>query len=254
MNRDRLFQQPGACAGGFVFDAAVAAVFDDMLQRSIPHYDEQQRMLVEMARAFWRPGTCVYDLGCSTGTTLLNVARALDGSARLVGYDNASSMLERAARNVAAHGLTDRVELRLGDLNDISGAALTNASLVTMCWTLQFVRPVNRDLLVRAIHDALVPRGALIVTEKVLADDTTVARFFIDAYHDLKRRNGYSEIEIARKRDALENVLIPLRLEENRALFRRCGFTIVETFFQWYNFVGFLCVKGPGPSQPDPAP
>jgi tRNA (cmo5U34)-methyltransferase len=252
MSRDRLFRQPGGYAGGFVFDGAVAAVFDDMLQRSIPQYDEQQRMLVELARAFWRPGTSVYDLGCSTATTLINVARALDGPARLVGYDNAPSMLEQAARNIAAHGLADRIELRPGDLNDISGAAFEHASLVTMCWTLQFVRPLNRDALVRAIHDALVPRGALIVTEKVLANDPAVARLFVDAYHGLKHRNGYTELEIARKREALENVLIPYRVEENRELFRRNGFATVETFFQWYNFVGFLCVKDEDPSQPDP--
>ncbi len=253
MDRDRLFQQPGAYAGGFVFDEAVAAVFDDMLHRSVPYYDEQQRMLVEMARAFWRSGTCVYDLGCSTATTLLNVARALDGSARFVGYDNAPSMLERAARKVAEHGLADRVDLRLGDLNDITPADLDDASVVTMCWTLQFVQPLHRDRLVRAIHDALAPGGALIVTEKVLAGDSSVARFFIEAYHGLKRRNGYSESEIARKRDALEHVLVPFRIEDNRELFRRNGFTTVETFFQWYNFVGFLCVKGPERSKTGPA-
>ena len=46
-----------------------------------------------------------------------------------------------------------------------------------------------------------------------------------------------------RKRKALENILFPLTIEENLAMFQRNGFKIVETFFQWYNFAGFLCIK-----------
>jgi len=114
-----------------------------------------------------------------------------------------------------------------------------------MCWTLQFVRPLGRDNLIRWIYDALVDDGVLIVTEKILTNNGNMNRLFIDYYYEFKRRNGYSDTEIARKREALENVLIPYRLEENVDLFRRNGFEMVETFFQWFNFAGFLCVKKP---------
>jgi tRNA (cmo5U34)-methyltransferase len=118
-----------------------------------------------------------------------------------------------------------------------------------MCWTLQFIRPLYRDYLIRHIYDSLVEGGALLVTEKVLGNTGTVNRLFIDFYYDYKRRHGYSEIEISRKREALENVMIPYRVEEDLELFRRCGFEIVETFFQWYNFVGILCIKKPSLSR-----
>jgi tRNA (cmo5U34)-methyltransferase len=245
MSTDDLFQKPGSHGSDFVFDATVSEVFDDMLLRSVPFYAEQQRMVAEIARTFWIPGTRVYDLGCSTATTLVNVARTLGPAAKLVGYDNSQPMLDRATRNVAEQGLTDRVELRCADLNgDVADIALDDASVVTLCWTLQFVRPLKRDRLVARIHDALPPHGALIVTEKVLTGDSSMNRFFIDFYYDFKRRNRYSDVEISRKREALENVLIPYRMDENRELFRRNGFAIVETFFQWYNFAGLLCVKG----------
>jgi len=81
------------------------------------------------------------------------------------------------------------------------------------------------------------------VTEKTLTNNSDVNRYFIDFYYDFKRRNGYSEQQIARKREALENVLIPYRVDENFELLRRCGFETVETFFQWYNFAGFMAVK-----------
>ena len=115
--------------------------------------------------------------------------------------------------------------------------------MVIMCWTLQFIRPLRRDNLIRWIYEALADGGALIVTEKILTTNGHMNRFFIDLYYDFKKRRGYTDTEILRKREALENVLVPYRLDENVDLFRRNGFEIVETFFQWFNFAGFLCVK-----------
>ena len=246
MSRDRIFETPAARTSDFTFDAEVAEVFDDMLVRSVPLYQEQQRMIRELAEKFWVPGTDVYDLGCSTATTLVNLAGVIPAPARLIGYDSSAPMLEEARRKLAAGGVDHRTELRQGDLNgELATLELRNASVVTLCWTLQFIRPLRRDHLIRWIYDGLVDDGVLIVTEKVLTNDSHMNRFFVDLYYAFKRRNGYSEHEILRKREALENVLIPYRAEENHELFRRNGFEIVEPFFQWYGFTGYLCVKKP---------
>jgi len=244
MSRDTLFSNTAARASDFKFDEEVAGVFDDMLARSVPLYLEQQGLIREIAERFSKPGTRVYDLGCSTGTTLIQLAKSLDPQVRLVGYDSSQPMLDRARKNAEAAGVSSRIELRQVDLNDdLRDVPLEEASVVTLCWTLQFVRPLQRDHLVRWIHDGLVDGGALIVTEKILTNDSDMNRFFIDFYYAFKQRNGYSQEEILKKREALENVLIPYRVDENFELFRRNGFRIVETFFQWYNFAGFLCVK-----------
>ena len=162
----------------------------------------------------------------------------------MVGYDNSAAMLERARGNIKANNLQKRVALRIAELNgQVANFPLSNAGVVTMCWTLQFVRPLRRDNVVRWIYDSLVDEGVFIVTEKILTNNGHMNRFFIDLYYDYKRQHGYSETEILRKREALENVLIPYRAEQNMDLFRRNGFEIVETFFQWFNFAGFLCVK-----------
>lgn len=246
VERDQVFAGAASRASDFAFDEKVAAVFEDMLQRSVPFYAEQQRMIVEIAGRFWAAGTTVYDLGCSTGTTLIALGRELGPGARLVGYDNSAPMLERARRRIAEHGVADRVTVAEGDLNaDLDRLRLDGASVVVMAWTLQFVRPLRRDSLVRWIYQSLAENGALVVTDKVLTGSSHMNRFFVDWYYDFKRRNGYSESEIMRKREALENVLIPYRIDENLEMFRRSGFQIVETFFQWYNFAGFLCVKKP---------
>ncbi len=244
MARDEVFGGTAARGSDFQFNEEVASVFDDMLVRSVPFYLEQQSLIEEIARRFATPGSAVVDLGCSTGTTLIRLAGQLDPSIRLVGYDNSQPMLERARSNAADAGLGNRIEFAYGDFNEkVDDLVIVNASVVAMCWTLQFVRPLHRDRLIRKIHDSMVDGGVLIVTDKVLTNDSNMNRFFIDFYYDFKRRNGYSEQEIAKKREALENVLIPYRLDENFALFRRNGFSTVETFFQWYNFAGFLCVK-----------
>lgn len=244
VKRDKVFQSTASRASDFKFDAQVAHVFDDMLVRSVPFYREQQCMITEIGAKLWLAGTDVYDLGCSTATTMMNFCGAIAGPTRFIGYDNSEPMLERAREKVNAKGLGGRIELRVADLNgDLNLVQLENASVVTLLWTLQFIRPLRRDHLIRRIHEGLVPGGVLIVTDKILTNSSDMNRFFIDFYYSFKRRNGYSEDEILRKREALENVLIPYRTEENYELFRRNGFKTVETFFQWYNFAGFLCVK-----------
>lgn len=244
MPRDQVFQSAEARGSDFRFDAQVAEVFDDMMVRSIPFYSEQQHMIKEMAKRFWIPGTNIYDLGCATGTTLINLCSDIRGPAQFIGYDSSSAMLERAKQKIKEHGMESRLELRLGDLNGrLSELELHNASVVAICWTLQFIRPLQRDKLIQWIYQGLVDEGVLIVTEKILTNSSHMNRFFIDFYYQFKRENGYSPNEITRKREALENVLIPYRIDENLELFKRNGFSIVETFFQWFNFAGFLCVK-----------
>ncbi len=244
--KDQVFLETTARASDFVFNAAVAEAFDDMISRSVPFYHEQQGMIKDIAKKFWIPDTDVYDLGCSTATTLINLCGEIGEAARFVGYDNSTAMLEQAKLKIKDNGLENRIEVRYGNLNgDLSELFVKNASVVTMCFTLQFIRPLQRDNLIKKIYNGLVEGGVLVLTEKVLTNSSPMNRFFIEFYYDFKKRNGYSENEILRKREALENVLIPYRIEENLELFRRNGFEIVETFFQWYNFAGFLCVKKP---------
>src|SRR5262249_44616669 len=152
----------------------------------------------------------IYDLGCATGTTLIKLARELDGSGRLIGYDNSEAMLQQAHAAVAAEGLGDRIELRLGDLEQ-DPLRLDGAGAVLLCWTLQFLRPLHREALIRRIHESLPDGGILVVTEKVLSNARDLDRDFIDFYYAFKARTGYSQTEIHKKRLALENVLVPYR-------------------------------------------
>ncbi|MFA1623398.1 carboxy-S-adenosyl-L-methionine synthase CmoA [Rhizobium mongolense] len=239
--KDDVFLRKGQPIGDFAFDATVAGVFDDMVSRSVPFYEEMQRMVCELARDFARPDTNLYDIGCSTATTLLMLDAFLDQGVNFIGIDNAPEMLEKAEAKIKQAGTQRPIDLRVGDLHQ--GLAMTNASVVTMLLTLQFVRPLYRERVIKGIHSGLTDQGCLLLIEKLTSEDTMFNRLFIDHYYDFKRRNGYSEIEISKKREALENVLIPYRLEENIQLLKETGFRQIEVFFRWYNFCGIIAVK-----------
>ena len=239
---DRLYAEPREKPGDFSFDEKTADVFGDMLCRSVPFYEEVQRMVVEIAKAFVQEGTSVYDLGCSLGTTMMGLGRAInDPSVRFIGVDLSKPMLERAKENLKKGGVLDRCELIAQDFND--AVKLINPSVVVMVLTLQFVRPLYRDLLIKNIYESLREKGCLILVEKTLGNNSLFNRLFMDLYYSFKKREGYSELEIAQKREALENVLIPYRIEENIELLNRGGFKSVEVFFKWYNFCGIVAVK-----------
>ena len=239
-DKDEVFRAAQAI-GDFNFGEKVASVFDDMLDRSVPFYQEIQRMIAEMAVDFAVDGTNIYDLGCSTGTTLLNLDATTPDRVKFIGVDYSDEMLKRCREKLVKKGFKREHELICADLNQ--GVAIQNASMVLMVLTLQFVRPLYRDTLVKAILQVFNENGCLILVEKVLGEDSVFNRLFIKYYYDLKKRNGYSEMEIAQKREALENVLVPYKLLENREMLLRAGFRYCDVFFKWCNFTGIVAVK-----------
>lgn len=240
-SKDRIFAEKTDRAHDFQFDGKVAGVFDDMVSRSVPFYDEIQRMTCELSADFAMPDTAVVDLGCSTGTTLLRLDPMLDPAVAMVGIDNSQPMLDQAQTKLADVIKRRKVALQLADIEAIP--PIENASVVLMVLTLQFVRPLHREKIARKMYDGLNRGGVLIIVEKLLSADSTLNRLFIEHYYDYKRQQGYSDVEITQKREALENVLIPYRMEENVDLLKGAGFTHVEDFFRWYNFSGIIAVK-----------
>jgi tRNA (cmo5U34)-methyltransferase len=239
--RDQIFAAKAEKLADFNFGAQTAGVFDDMLDRSVPLYPELQRMIGEIAREFAQPGSNVYDLGCSTGITMGALRQNVPPDVHLIGYDYSRAMLDKAAERFVPGTPGAAVELREADLN--KGVVIENASVVVINLTLQFVRPLYRDTLVGSIFRGLNDQGCLILVEKVLGNASLINRLFINLYYEMKKRNGYSELEIAQKREALENVLVPYRVDENMELLHRTGFKTMDIFFKWYNFCGIVAVK-----------
>jgi tRNA (cmo5U34)-methyltransferase len=240
MARDTLFEKK-ASAEKFEFNERVADVFDDMLDRSVPFYKQVIEMTAEILGRSLRAGDTVYDLGCSTGTTLLTLAAKLETeNIRFVGIDNSKAMLDKAIRKAEMFSMAGRIDfLEM----DITQADLSGAGGIMLNYTLQFINPSIRVQFLKNVYNGLRNNGILVLSEKVVSRDKSFEQQFLDSYHQFKRRKGYSELEIANKREALENVLIPLTVQENCDLLMQAGFSRVEPFFQWFNFVSIIACK-----------
>jgi tRNA (cmo5U34)-methyltransferase len=241
--RDRIFSTPKARLADFNFGRETAEVFDDMLLRSVPMYAETQRMVADLVADFAADKSNIYDLGCSTCTSFLDIDRVLpkEREVKFIGLDSSPEMLQRGREKLKASKFARPYALELTDFDQ--GVNLENASVALLVLTLQFVRPLHRDALLASIYRGMNENGCLILVEKVLGESSTLNRLYIKYYYDFKRKNGYSALEISQKREALENVLIPYRLEENRELLKRTGFRTVDVFFKWFNFCGIVAVK-----------
>lgn len=225
----------------FIFDEQIARVFDNMLTRSVPFYGEVQKMISCLTADYYKPSTTIYDLGCSTGTTLINICNKMDISdIKIVGVDSSKPVISKAGEKIHSAGLKDKIELVCDDILNIP---IENASIIIMNYTLQFVAPAERQQLLKKIYDGLVSGGILLLSEKTVESDSKTDNLFIEKYHAYKRENGYSDLEISKKREALEEVLIPYSVDEEFELLNSAGFESSFIFFKWFNFTSFMAIK-----------
>jgi len=222
----------------FQFDESVASVFDDMLNRSVPFYEENIDLIIKIVDSYSEAGSRVIDLGSSTASLLLEIERKVNSELHLIGIDNSSAMIKQAQKKIEA--LNSKVELFEGDIIEFN---YPEADIIILNYTLQFIRPIEREKLLQKIYNSLKDDGILIITEKVISSEPKLNKKLIDIYYNFKKSQGYSEYEIVQKREALENVLVPYTEEENRKLFKSVGFSHTETLFRWVNFSTFIVIK-----------
>ncbi|MDD2464203.1 MAG: carboxy-S-adenosyl-L-methionine synthase CmoA [Desulfobulbus sp.] len=240
MSEDTLYAT-GKIGEDFSFNDRVAEVFDDMLNRSIPYYRSVIEGMAQLLACRSQEQATIYDLGCSTGTTLLELCRRLPTDQfHFVGIDNAPAMLEKARKKSTMFSKNTLISFHE---DDITTCPLPDATAVICNYTMQFLRPMTRLAFVKRIYAALPEDGMFFLSEKTISHAKQLNRDFIDIYHHFKRQQGYSELEIAAKREALENVLIPFSLDENIALLKDAGFAEIEPYFKWFNFAALVAVK-----------
>jgi len=223
----------------FEFDEDVASVFDDMLNRSVPFYKEVLDLTSSFVLKYVKENSTIYDLGCSTASTLIHIAKHSKYNLNLIGIDNSEAMLKRAYLKTKAFGLD--IKLLNQDIFDVK---LQNSSVIISNYTLQFIRPLQRETLIKKIYNSLDSNGIFIFSEKVITENKTLNKHYIDKYYEFKKDQGYSEFEISQKRESLENILIPYSYEENKKMILDAGFKHFDCIFKWVNFSTFIAIKG----------
>ena len=187
-----------------------------MVSRSVPLYCEVIDLAIYWFQKYYQPTTNVYDLGCSTGTTMDVLARSLNGRNRadgketiqgnFIGIDNSPAMVDACRRKLEWAKKLHNIEINCGDIVSVK---ISNASFVVMNYTLQFIPVVKRSGLLQAIHQGLCEGGVLLLSEKVRTECSEMQETCTSIYEDFKYRRKYTKREIARKKEALMNVLVP---------------------------------------------
>ncbi len=232
---DKVFSTP--ISKQFEFDESVASVFDDMLNRSVPLYEQSISFITSFISKLYPNGGIITDLGCSTANTLLALFKQ-NKDHKLYGIDNSEAMLNRASQKVQAYGADITLICA-----DILNAPLVKNDVIIANYMLQFIRPLQRSLLVKKIYENLNQNGVFIFSEKIIYEDKKIDKMMIDIYLEFKKSQGYSDFEISQKREALENILVPYTESENIKMIKDEGFKSVETIIKWGNFSTFLACK-----------
>lgn len=238
--RDQVYAEPQEQVDAFKFDAQVADVFENMINRSVPGYPLILDMIGVLTERFVQPNSNCYDLGCSLGASTLKIRQHMPSDSHLLAVDNSIAMIDRCRANIErdhSQASTDVLQQSIQDTQ------INNASIVVMNFTLQFIPDAERPALLKRIADGMLPGGALVLSEKLVFDDAAEQQFQTDLHHDFKRYQGYSDLEVAQKRASLENVLVPNSEEQHIERLSKAGFREVRMIVRCLNFASFLAVR-----------
>jgi tRNA (cmo5U34)-methyltransferase len=240
MKKDTVYAQPQAIIEAFTFDAQVADVFENMINRSVPGYQLILDMIGLLTEKYAQPQSNCYDLGCSLGASTLKIRQHLPATCHVIGVDNSSAMVERCRTNIARDHSQASVEIREEAMQTTQ---IHNASIVVLNFTLQFIKDEQRTDLLKRIASSMLPGGAMILSEKLRFEDSNMQQQMTELHHNFKKYQGYSDLEIAQKRAALENVLIPNTEQEHLERLTESGFSSVQMVMRCLNFATFLAIK-----------
>ncbi|HQX52524.1 MAG TPA: carboxy-S-adenosyl-L-methionine synthase CmoA [Planctomycetaceae bacterium] len=238
---DDIYSLPMNQVGSFEFDEQVVRVFPDMIARSVPGYGSILSMIEQLAARFVRPGTTVWDLGCSLGAATRLIRKQAPSDCVIHAVDNSSAMIARL-RAMLEESTASGCDVQLHEM-DLRDAVISNATFVVLNLTLQFLPPLDRTTVMHKVYLGLLPGGAVLLSEKVCFDDPAQQQLLTELHHDFKRAHGYSDLEIAQKRTSIENRLIPESLQTHVERLKDAGFETVAPWFQCFNFVSILAVR-----------
>ncbi len=243
-NKDNIFAIENSSIANFAFDEKVTSVFSDMIKRSVPGYENVILMIGLLAERFVTDNSNCYDLGCSLGASAISMQKYITAkNCHIHAIDTSEPMINKATELVSITNqqhLNAPISLHCKDINDFH---YKDAAMVILNFTLQFLALKQRQSLLEKIYAGLNDGGCLVLSEKITFDDSQTSELFIDIYHKFKMHNGYSEMEVSQKRNALENVLIPETFATHKQRLLDIGFKKVELWFQCFNFMSIVAFK-----------
>ena len=218
------------------FDKSVVKSFDEHISKSVPFYKITHDIIVKLSDFFLKDNSLCYDLGCSNGTLLKEIAlRQKKNNIKFIGYDISKDMIIEAKKK------------EIKNLNfyqkDIIKIPLKKSDMIICVYILQFVQPKFRQVLINKIFKSLNWGGVLVLVEKIRGNDARFQDILTFLHHDYKKRKGFKTDEIYNKEISLRSVLEPYSIKANMDFMKRAGFEDIMPFFQYLCFKGFFAVK-----------
>ena len=238
---DDLYADPLSDVPKFQFDQGVVDVFPDMIKRSVPGYSTILHIIGQIVERYAIADTACYDLGCSLGAGILSMRHRINApDVKIIGIDNSAAMIERCRKVVEADSADVPVELLHADIDVVD---LKPMSICVLNFTLQFIAVEKREALLKRIASSMVPGGVLVLSEKLAFANERHHQLMNELHHNFKRSNGYSDLEIAQKREAIDEVLIPESFEAHHQRLLKCGFQSADLWFQCFNFSSIIAFR-----------
>ncbi len=240
-SKDAIYSKAMDSIADFAFDDKVASVFPDMIKRSVPGYSTIIAMTGVLAERYSQDGSNCYDLGCSLGASTLSLRHHVEGrNCQIIAVDSSESMLSRCKQVIAKDTYTTPSKLVLADINEVN---ISNASVVVLNFTLQFIPTSQRQVLLQKIYNGMLDGGVLVLSEKICFVDEHLQELNTELHHAFKKANGYSDMEISQKRSALEKTLLPETISAHQQRLRSAGFSSIDVWFQCFNFASLVAIK-----------
>lgn len=202
--------------------------FQNHIEDSLVFYPMIQDLIVALARYYVAEGTKVIDVGCSTNALVHRLKDKIGRNCSYIGIDNVNLSKE------------DDPFLLIGDAR--YDCNYNNSSLVTSCFTFEFLSKQDRLPLMQKIYDGLIENGAFVLVGKTINEDSYMQNAY-DGVFLSKKHGNFNWEEIMQKHERLRGIQVPLTNSENVQMMKKVGFSNVSMFFRYLNFVGLIGVK-----------
>lgn len=226
-----------ASNASWTFDGNVANTFESHIEKSVPSYREGHQLILDYSDFFVKNNSNVYELGCSTGLLINQLAKKHGPPKGLFyGLDCSDDMISFAKKNYASPNL-------IFETADVLEYSYLPSDLMITYYLLQFISPSVRQNIVNVIYENLNWGGAFICFEKTRAPDARFQDISVHMYNEFKLSRGFTNDEILSKSRSLKGILEPFSTQGNIDMFKRAGFTDIMPIFKYICFEGFLCIK-----------
>ncbi|MBP0020919.1 MAG: class I SAM-dependent methyltransferase [Cyanobacteria bacterium SBLK] len=209
----------------FAFD------YDGLIPKLIPHYREQNQLMVDLIPRDRATSLRVLDLGTGTGILSYFIVKNFK-NAEILALDLAKNMLEVAQKNLAEY--SDRITFQQGDFAEC--ALGMSYDIIISGLAIHHLENPQKQKLFASIFQVLKPGGIFLNRDIVLGATPALTQQYEQLWRDYISSNG--EDSDRWFNNYLEQD-IPASVEEQIQWLKEVGFVDVSCHWRYLNFAIF---------------